>query len=729
MLESRLRALPSSRWSRSKLRPDSWSNYPLAIGLVWVRAKINKHLETSVYMRKLLVGACLCAAASGVAALSLGPSRGAVVLGSPIDLMFEVGPDPDKDLASSCLTARLVSGATTISDARVQVTPILGSASPMVRVQARYIADEPVLTVTLAAGCQGRVTRTYTFLVDPPAAASTQAPGSLGLSVPAVAGAPRGMAEGGAAGAETVVRAGARQRSLAARETAGEDSPAAAGEARAFARPAKPVPQAERPRVRAQAAAATPAASTPPRLVVESLDLWLDTPLTLRLTREEPLTLSAPDEAKRAEAAALWKALSATPEDMRQAMARLDKLQADAAAQGKQFEAERAAVAELQQRLTQAQEGSFSASWVYGLAGLLALSLGGMAWLLRRSRREELQAWEHSVALSEALKGDAAVRQAQSPLQPEAVDTWPHSSLPPEEDPTAPMPGDAPDTIPVMPPAAEPEAPAMAPAVEPKAARAQQIVPPEALFDIQQQAEFYVSIGEHEQAIAILRAHIDEHGDAMPWAYLESLRLFHMLGRTEAFNRLREQFRQRFNVQVPEFGQFQQGGHALEDYPEALAQIEALWSSVEVMALLDGFLLRSGQEPESQRFDLAAFDDLLLLLAIAQTTPAHQRGAPPPRARTTPRAARVTLAAAGSPYSVAADLSLMPSGYDVLTPLTQPQAMLDVDLSQLRLPDITLGEHPASAAPAARPTEVDFDLNSDKLELHFELEQMDKKRH
>ena len=112
------------------------------------------------------------------------------------------------------------------------------------------------------------------------------------------------------------------------------------------------------------------------------------------------------------------------------------------------------------------------------------------------------------------------------PLEPDAADTWQPSSLPEVDEPDVPV--DAPDTIPVGPsavataPAAfEPTIqPAMAPAT-PKAARAQKILPPDAVFDIQQQAEFFTSIGEHDQAIDVLRAHIEEHGDAMPWAYHE----------------------------------------------------------------------------------------------------------------------------------------------------------------------------------------------------------------
>ena len=98
--------------------------------------KIYKQIETTVFMRNPLVGAWIYAAAFGASALSLGGSHGTVVLGSTIDLTFEVRPDPGKTVASSCLGARLVLGATTVPETRVHVTPLEGGAIPMVRVQA-----------------------------------------------------------------------------------------------------------------------------------------------------------------------------------------------------------------------------------------------------------------------------------------------------------------------------------------------------------------------------------------------------------------------------------------------------------------------------------------------------------------------------------------------------------------------------------------------------------------
>ena len=104
-------------------------------------------------IRNAIVGASLWVVATGVWALSLGGSRGAVVLGAPLDLSFDVQPDPGTDIASACVTARIMAGETAIGDGRVRVTPLpdMRGRPPAVRVQAAIAVDEPVVTVTLSA--------------------------------------------------------------------------------------------------------------------------------------------------------------------------------------------------------------------------------------------------------------------------------------------------------------------------------------------------------------------------------------------------------------------------------------------------------------------------------------------------------------------------------------------------------------------------------------------------
>ncbi|RYF40020.1 MAG: hypothetical protein EOO27_48315, partial [Comamonadaceae bacterium] len=67
-----------------------------------------------VKIRNTIFGTGLWVVAAGAWALSLGNSRGMVVLGAPVDLSFDVQPDPGSDVASSCVTAQLRAGDTPI---------------------------------------------------------------------------------------------------------------------------------------------------------------------------------------------------------------------------------------------------------------------------------------------------------------------------------------------------------------------------------------------------------------------------------------------------------------------------------------------------------------------------------------------------------------------------------------------------------------------------------------
>ena len=737
-------------------------------------------------IRNAILGAGLSVAAAGAAALSLGASRGSVVLGLPVDLSFDVQPDPGIDVASSCVAAKVVAGEAAVSDAKVRVMPLpdMRGRPPAIRVQTSVAVDEPVLTVTISAGCTGKVTRTYTFLAELPTVAQRSASPIEISRLPStgVAGSLAGRAEQNTAGAS-----GAAAAPLSAAAVQAPPSPASprrdgaasvrsAGASVPRAAAASPAqPRATRPPAAPRAAkTVAPEARTSgrARLVVEPLDLWMDRPLALR---SSPELLTAPSEepsAQRAQAAALWKALNAQPDDVQSDEDRLKALEADVAQLRSQAARDQAKAAQLQQQLAQAENERLPATWFYAMAGLLLLALLFAAWAWSRMRsasEKAVRAWRDSVA---ALGGREALAQHEATLGlvPHPHDAWTSTdaaadaTLPgatgasmPRFVPTTPTPS-APAPLEAAAPAAAEPLQTMAPPPGPPApvpvpASAMHIVSPEELFDIQQQAEFFISVGEHQQAIEVLRKHIAERGDTSPLAYLELLRLYHSLSRAEEFAQLRTQFMQSFNAQVPEFAGFHRTGRMLYHYTDALAAIEAEWSSPSVLLLLEKMMFKHGGASMVEPFDLAAYDDLLLLLAIAQTTPASARGAPPPRERTTPSAAprEETLAAHHVHHAVpapASDLRLSTANasldfeFDEMFPpanVPAPEAEapsaapreafdtrgapLDLDLSDP--PHLTLNDLPPVpvTAPPAPGQAVGFGLENDRVELRLELEQ------
>ncbi len=726
--------------------------------------------ETTVKISNAIVGVSLSVMACGASALSLGNSRGGVVLGAPVDLTFDVTPDPGSDVASSCISAKLVSGSTPIADSKVQVTPVTGAGTPRVRVRAFISADEPVLTATLTGGCAGQITRQYTFLAELPEAASAAAaasgsrPVDLGRLSPA---AQPGSAGEGTGTSRAAVAAAADAAPPAASATArsapAATTPAIPRRARPAAGEAAPpaASRANAPRSRA----AAPAAAEParPRLVMEPLELWLESPLVLRSSQELPAPAATASDAQRAEAAALWRALNTPPEEVQKAAGRITQLEADAAGQRTQANAERAAAADLRQRLDTAESQSYSSTVVYALVALLLAAIALAFWIWSRSRRAVNDAWTHSVQANSGPPGgvildgvDGAESLHTNPLP---ADHWeapaPQRAAPVVVAATAPVAAPL-AREPLTPIAATPK-PAFAPSSaagvaaaavaavgRPAAPRHGVEAHPEALFDVQQQAEFFVSVGEHDQAIGVLQTYIAAHGSTSPSAYLELLRLYHTLSRAEPFNQLSSRFQALFNARVPEFSAFHRPGRTLLEYTETLAHIESIWSTPEVDGLIESCVFRGEGGACADPFDLAAFDDLLLLLAIAQTTPPQSRGAPPPRERTTPQAPAaepVAAAAAAAPLDA---IDMLPDvsfdsmvGGLSLEPRRPPPPVrglvvdsFDLDLDLSEPPPITTSDLPPLPVtqPPAPGQPVGFGSTSDRFEVRLELEEWEKRK-
>jgi len=678
-----------------------------------------------VNFRNALIAISLGSAAWGATALSLGNARGVVVLGRPVDLAFDVHLDPGKLPEDACITVDMVSGTTPIASAKVRVAPLpqLPGRPPAVRVLSTFIADEPMLTVTLHVGCSGKISRTYTFLADlPDTVAASPRPVAIPSAVPSEAG--TGGAPAAAAAAPASAPA-ARRSAMAVPVLPPAEAPATRQRpARASQAPTPSEPTAVAvPRPRPAAAQRKPGrrsdasalAQTPPsRLVMEPLDGWPEAPSQLRMTQQLTLPAASTTDQQRAQAQAEWQALNMRPEDLLKEGARTATLQTELATVRAQADKDRTATQQLLAQLEKEKSERYSGTIVYLLLALLVAAVAWAAWMASRLRAASLQA-------QEAWAG-AVAEQMEPRAEPE--DDW-LDSAPPYSRPDFLQPPEAPPAEPPLPKPPEPPAPqVVAPpprpapvAAAPRAAAAPVAQPsllinPEELFDLQQQAEFFVSVGEHSQAIGVLKLYIANNKATAPAAYLELLRLYRSLSRVDDFNQLRAQFHEHFNAQVPEFAAFNRPGRSLLNYPNVLAQVEAIWSDASVLPLLESLLFRSRDAAE-ERFDLAAYDDLLLLNAIARTTPPSARGEPPPRQRTTPLLVEepTPVVPADGP-APGADAGLPdPNGH-----LLSGDSMLDYD------PDWLL-EQPKGPAPSAAPAvpQPNAGMPSLDMPLDFDL--------
>lgn len=717
------------------------------------------------------MGLGLLGVAVGSSAMSLGRARGNVVLGQPLSLAVEVRVDQADEATAQCFRVEVFHGDAQVEASRVRVlvqAPAPGAQDAVLRIRSSAVIDEPVVGVVLHALCGQATTRRYDFLPEFPAelqaaqqpvavaaAALAPVPAPAPMATPAPVVPPQPAAEVPRVRAPSPAPAPRAAAVAPAPRPARPPAPAkAAAPKPAAPKPAAPkaaapaVAKVQRPApAKAAQAASAPAAAGAPRLT-------LDTPAAREAVMQPSPELKSQlidDAAQRAAVAAIWRALRTTPEEIVRDRQRLEALESQQAAQSKQVAGPSAAERELrmrleraEQRLDEAERGRVDILLVYGLLALLALVVALAAYFWHRARQAALAAahWNtdapapvgHAAAAAVSVPPDVhsvppttfprPVVPARASLAEEFLDSEPASAL------GIGQPSDV-DTG------------AMAAAVFAQdrvlPVDASRPVRPDEFVDVQQHADFFVSLGQYEQAIEVLQQHLHEHEDMSPLAFLELFGIYHQLGRKDDFNALRTRFQRRFNAHVPNFAAFADEGLNLEDYPATLLSIETVWGHVRVLDTIEANLLRDPGDT-GRPLDLAAYRDLLMLYGVAQDVFV------PPGATRSPSGFGVVAAsgfgavlasAAGAgaaiamPPAAAPDdapldlmLDLVPdSGQVPLPPLTDADGLeLDIDLSTtnaempqtrgLALVDIDLplldddeptGGNPFASGPAPTP--------------------------
>jgi hypothetical protein len=622
----------------------------------------------------------------------------------------------------------------------------------VLRIRSNAIIDEPVVGVVLHALCGQGGTRRYDFLPEFPAelkaaagpvdlAAPAPAPAAVAPRVAATPLPPVESVRPAPAPAPTPRVAATPPPRPAPRPAARAPAPARTP-AQAAAPKAAPAP---RPAAKAQPAASATAAATAgaPRLT-------LDAPAAPVAGMQPSPALNSQvidDAAQREAVAAMWRALRTTPEEIVRDKQRLEALEAQQAVQRKQAAEPSAAERELrarleraERRLDEAENGRVDILLVYGLLGLLVLVVALAAYFWQRARQAALAAahWSGAVA------GPAAVAAVAtpSPAVPPPVARPPVVSRPSladeflDSEPASALDMGRPSAV---------DTGAVAAAVfahdRTTPVDASRPVRPDEFVDVQQHADFFVSLGQYEQAIEVLQQHLDEHQDMSPLAFLELFGIYHQQGRKDDFNGLRARFERRFNAHVPNFAAYADEGLGLEDYPATLLSIETVWGHVRVLDTIEANLLRHPGDT-GRPLDLAAYRDLLMLYGVAQDVfvPAGGTRSPsgfgvivPPAPAAAehggfdmrPQAAASLATATAAGPMLDLDLDLVPdSGQVPLRPTAHEGSglELDIDLStstgeiaalpELSLVDIdlplldgdALAEVPASAPTPMAPT-------------------------
>ena len=580
-------------------------------------------------------------AAGSCLAMSLGRHRGVALIGRPLDISVQAILDGQEDLAVLCLEANVFYADNKVSQSRVQVTAervTPGGQDAIIRIRSAAQVDEPVITIYLRAGCQQKTEKRYVLLAD---LASEVLNGPAFVSPGATAavtalGQPRGNAAGNNAAPAVVAATDAlparttrRTRLRSADAAVDASNPMRISAAEAVPNSSQPVKR-DNQRAKNAKAAEKAAGKGDARLKLVPLDLSIERDPQLRPS-SELLSVPSSNPQERSAAAALWRALTTQSQDIQRDAERLQTLESSIRGLQAQSQKNGLAIEALNGQVKQARAERYSNPLVYALGFLLLLALAALAfvtwrWVLsRKGASDELPWWRKSApeergwansaqeAEIPAVPGRAASRKGAQKYwgaKEKVLDLDLSANEAGLGDVRHLSPKGGPDSL--LPLSRIDRADFGASMSYPVRA-----VKAEELFDVQQQADFFLSLGQHEQAIAVLRNHINDNVQTSALVYLDLFNIYHQLMRQADYEALRGDFNQRFNAKIPAFELYDEVGAGLEAYQAALTRIETLWPSPKVLEVIEESLFRR-PDGGAETFNLEAYRELLMLYSVAR---------------------------------------------------------------------------------------------------------------
>lgn len=329
-------------------------------------------------------------------------------------------------------------------------------------------------------------------------------------------------------------------------------------------------------------------AATKPRAVGASLQA------TLAAADPQPLSASAPLAASAAAGTLESNKVQTLEAELRQLRADMMRNQA--------------ALAENRLQLEQAENARFGKVVVYGLAALFSIAVMGLLFVLyQRSTAQAAGAAsssEHSTfstesGLSRGVTLAAASRAAELDVNESLFDELRRASRYP-----------AAESIPSLPPRDRPRFSVSVPFV-PRTVKV-----PE-LFDLQQQVEFFSSLGQQAKAIALLRKHLVDNVKTSALVYLDLLDLYHQAGNVQDYEDLRDDVNKVFNTRILSFDRYVATSAGGAAYAAILLRIQAAWPTRQVFRIIDEALFREPGDG-AEVLALEEYRELLMLYAVGR---------------------------------------------------------------------------------------------------------------
>lgn len=714
----------------------------------------------------LLIVSSLAWVAHDAMALGFGRIDSATVLGQRLDFASQVSVEPQDALTDSCVSAEVTAGDSRLAPEQVQVrlTGPANATQKTVRVTTSVVIDEPIVSVNLTIGCTSRVSRRFVVFVDPPLINLARAEPSPAASVnlPAVpdgaARSPAGAApaNGTAQTAVEAVPTPPPTRLASAQPVRPRPAPTRTEAAPRADPPRRPAPRRSsssepaRPRAVAVAAAPArprPAATTPaptPRGTALRSVARAPTPSVAtsasaasspgsRLQLDPPIAAIAPAPvaasaaSAAAPAATLLAAAAASPAASAASAPAPSEavlaLEADLKRLRDRDLAMQRSIATLESRLKELEGARSPDSWLGVLAVMAALlALIGVAWLWMRSRAAGHGAWWSPVPVAatadepEAVPAQVSRSFAVSEQGDGVVEDAPDALA---NDPSGTSTGSFAMTLPGEPVLDDPTG------THPRGE-----LSVEELFDLEQQADFFLALGQDEAAIDLLLGHARGSGASSPMPYLKLIEIYRQRGDREGYEATRARFNRRFNALIGEWDQSASDGQALEDFPEMVAPLERAWPDrAAAVRQLEAWIWRS--DTPGPRIDLGAYRDILFLYTVARdlldrssqaervdvALPLFDEGGGGAASHVAQLMASTIPMRVQDEHGHALDANIVPD-IDLSEPGSQT-APTPVPVPPLpAIPEVAPATGKAAADPAAeKSNEIEFHLSSDFLKL------------
>lgn len=571
----------------------------------------------------------LVCTAFGAQAVGFGRTTPSAVLGQPLNVVIPLRTEPGEVLTAQCVSAEVIAGDNTLPASQVRVALVQGSSDLdwIARISTTSPIEEPVVELAVSVGCERRFMRRFTALADPPSMSPRGIPANMGITTPVMMGS-------SVSGNELMptARAPKRTRSVVDRQSKEEATTTAQAakpsrsERRQEARAKKAKTKSGAPAAEIMLAGNAPvpvpapavaraAVAAPSDAQMARLLLDVGSGPRLRMDIEEPLMRAPGGEVLAAASGAM--AGDAVGDDLR----RLQTLEKTLADLKRERQASLDASNGLRSRLAEAESQSRLLPW---LAGLLLLVGGVALWLAMRMRKQG-QSKEAGAGVQWWASGQA--QDSRGPVPEPVASGHDHFAAPADQRHSATKSGDASVWEPAAPDESAMERTVAQPQVFGTASSSGSFVDGagavprevsvEELLDLEQQADFFIALGQEDAAVDLLMTHLRGTGGLSPLPYTKLLEIYKRQGDPNAYERIRARFNRRFNVYAPDWEAGPLQGRALEDYGDAVIQLQAVWASpLDAMAVLEAMLFR--KDDAQDMFDLPAYKDVLLLYSLAR---------------------------------------------------------------------------------------------------------------